>query len=279
MKNEMRDLKIFTWFLILLLPTLSTGCEDKAANQVIAPSSERLAASAPSNTGLNDLGRGPAPVLLGSAGDFVILARTSISTVGNSKITGNIGLSPAAADSITGFVLSSPPTSFATSAQVDGEIFAADYFFTTPADLTMFVDEMLTAYEDASARVPQFTEVGAGIIGGMTLSPGIYKWTTAVLIPSDITLKGGPNDVWVFQIGQGLTQSSAASIKLNGGARAKNIFWQVAGAVEIGAEAHTEGVILTKSSITMGKGASANSRLLAQTRVNLNANVVTEPSL
>ena len=145
--------------------------------------------------------------------------------------------------------------------------------------LTASVGDMQLAYDDASGRPsPDFTELGAGEIGGLTLAPGLYKWSTGVLITTDVTLSGGPNDVWIFQVAGTLTQANAARITLAGGALAKNIFWQVAGGVTIGTTAHFEGVVLAKTLIAVNTGASVNGRLLAQTAVTLQMNAVTQPA-
>ena len=137
---------------------------------------------------------------------------------------------------------------------------------------------MQTAYTDAAGRtLPNFIDLGAGQIGGLTLVPGLYKWNTGVLISTDVKLSGGKNDVWIFQIAGTLTQSNAAKMILKGGARSKNIFWQASGGVVIGTTAHSEGVILAKTKIAMKTGASANSRLFAQTAVTLQQNAVTQP--
>jgi hypothetical protein len=125
--------------------------------------------------------------------------------------------------------------------------------------------------------LPNYINLGAGLIGGLTLGPGLYKWTTRVLITTDVTLAGGPDDVWIFQISGNLTQADAARVILKGGARPKNIFWQTAGAVAIGTTAHFEGVLLAKTLIALKTGASANGRLLAQTAVTLQQNAVTRP--
>ena len=229
-------------------------------------------------TGVGGLGKGPAPVDLGMAGDFAILAKSAVSSIPTSAITGNVGLSPSAASFITGFslVLDASGT-FATSTQVTGQVFAADYTDPTPSNLTTAVLNMETAYTDAAGRAPDYTELGAGNIGGLTLPPATYKWGTGVLIPTDVTLSGGPNDVWIFQIAQGLTISSAVRINLAGGARPENIFWQIFGAVEFGTTSHFEGICLSQTSIVVNTGASANGRLLAQTAVTLDSNAVTQP--
>ncbi|MFA6014209.1 MAG: ice-binding family protein [Gallionellaceae bacterium] len=230
-------------------------------------------------TGLNGAGHGPSPVVLGTSGNYVILAKTAIATTGATAVTGDIGISPAAASFITGFSLIADSSNvFSTSSLVTGHLFAADYAVPTPSNMTTAVNNMLTAYTDAAGRAADYIEVGAGIIGGMTLPPATYKWGTAVLIPSDVTLNGGANDVWIFQVAQGITQANGAKIILSGGALPKNIFWQVAGAVDVGTTAHMEGVILSQTSITLKTGATANSRLLAQTAVSLDGNALTQPA-
>ena len=207
------------------------------------------------------------------------LAESGISTVPASAITGNLGVSPAAATYITGFSLILDSTTvFSTSSQVTGKAHAADYASPTPGALTSAVADMQLAFTDAAGRAPGVTELGAGNIGGMNLAPGVYKWGTGLLIPADITLTGTATAVWIFQIAQNLTISNGTKILLAGGALPKNIFWQVSGLVDIGTTAHCEGVILTQTAITLRTGASINGRLLAQTAVNLDSNFVVEPS-
>jgi methionine-rich copper-binding protein CopC len=218
-----------------------------------------------------------AVVNLGAAGNYVILAKTKISTVPTSAITGNVGLSPAATSYITGFALTNA-TGYATSPQVIGKIYAANMAPPTPINLTTAVENMITAYNDAAGRsTPDYTELGTGNLGGKTLTPGLYKWTSNVTIPSAVTISGGADDVWIFQISGNLLMSSAVSITLSGGAQAKNIFWQVAGQATFGANSHFEGIILSMTGITLQTGASMNGRALAQTAVVLDANIVKQP--
>jgi hypothetical protein len=218
-----------------------------------------------------------AVVNLGESGNYVIVAKTAINNSSTSAITGNLGLSPAATSYITGLSLTNA-TGYATSAQVTGNIYAADMAAPTPINLTTAVNNMLTAYNDAAGRPsPDFSELGTGNIGGLTLVPGLYKWTSTVTIPSNVTIAGGANDVWIFQISKNLTMSSATSITLSGGAQAKNIFWQIAGEATLGTTSHFEGTILSMTGITFQTGASLNGRALAQTAVILDANAVTTP--
>ena len=219
------------------------------------------------------------PVNLRTAGNFVILAKSGISTVPTSAITGNLGVSPIDSTAITGFSLIADSSNvFSTSSQVTGKVYAADYAVPSPSDMTTAVSDMELAFTDAAGRAPDFTELGAGDIGGMTLAPGVYKWGTGVLIPTNVTLNGSATDIWIFEIAQDLTMSSAANVFLAGGALPKNIFWQVSGAVNIGTTAHLEGIVLSQTAISMATGATINGRLLAQSAVTLDGNTVVEPA-
>jgi hypothetical protein len=222
-------------------------------------------------------GVGPAPVNYGTAATYVILAKTAVSTVPDSAITGDIGLSPAAETYFTGFS-QTDATGYATSDQVVGFMYAADMTSPTSLKLTTAVEDMLTAYDDAAGRLtPDELNLGAGAIGGLTLDPGLYKWNTTVTIGSNVTISGGANDTWIFQISGDLALGNAFNVILSDGAQAKNIVWQVTGEVTMGTGSHFEGIVLTKSEVTMNTGATMNGRLLAQTQVALDQATVTEP--
>lgn len=272
----MINLKHTLFVLPLALAIFATSCsKNDSANNTVTPPTLTVPAGA--GTGFGGLGVGPSPVNLGMAGNFAILAQSAISTVPTSSITGNLGVSPAAASFITGFSLSAPPTTFSTSPQVTGQIFASDYNPPTPANMTTSIANMGTAYTDAAGRSPDQTELGAGAIGGMNLPPGTYKWSTGLLISTNLYLSGGPNDVWIFQIAGSFTMASGVRIILLGGALPKNIFWQSFGAVEMGTTSHFEGIMLSQTSIVLRTGATANGRLLAQTAVTLDQNVIVQP--
>jgi len=218
-----------------------------------------------------------AVVNLGAAGNYVLLAKTAITNISTSAITGDLGLSPAATSYVTGFSLTNA-TGYATSAQVTGQIFAADMAAPTGINLTTAVENMITAYNDAAGRpTPDFVELGTGNLGGMTLTPGLYKFTTNVTLPSNVTISGGANDVWIFQISQDLLMSNGVQLNLIGGAQAKNIFWQVAGQATFGTTSHFEGIILSMTGITFQTGASFKGRALAQTAIVLDGNAIVLP--
>ncbi len=223
---------------------------------------------------VSGLGIGPKPVSLGEAGTFAILSKSGITDVFASAIKGDVGTSP-----ITGAALLLECT------EVTGTIYTVNAAGPVPCRLpdatflTTAVGDMEIAYDNALGRIsPNVTELGAGEIGGLTLAPGLYKWGTGVLISKDVTLSGGPHDVWIFQVAGTLNQANATRVNLTGGALAKNIFWQVAGAVTIGTTAHFEGVVLAKTLVAVNTGASVNGRLLAQTAVTLQMNAITQPA-
>src|ERR1700688_4652865 len=220
----------------------------------------------------NPNGKGPAPVDLKSASSLAILTKSGVPDVPASVITGDVWSSPisGAADKLT-------------CAEVTGKSYSVDSAGPLPCRttnatlLTAAVKDMMTAYTDAAGRTrPTATNLGAGAIGGLTIAPGLYKWGTGVSISTDVTLSGGPNDVWIFQIAQTLDQASATKVVLSGGAQAKNVFWQTFGDVTIQANAQFNGVILSQTAINLKTGASVNGQLLAQTQVTLEQNAVTK---
>ena len=232
--------------------------------------------------GRHDAPAAPAPVALGAADSFVALAKSGISTTGATSIGGDMGVSPIDSTAITGFgLIMDSSGEFSTSALVIGKVYAADYAVPTPTKMTTAVSDMETAYTDAAGRtLPDATELYAGDLSGQTLAPGLYKWSTGVLINADVTLAGASDAVWIFQIAGDLTMGSGAKVLVSGGAQARNIFWQVGGGVgvEIGTTAHVEGTILGAKAIHLRTGASLNGRALAQTAVTFDANAVTIPN-
>jgi len=247
--------------------TITTGAKDLAGNSLAANSvlSFTTVASVPSST--------LAAVNLGVAGNFAILSKTGVTDVYKSAITGDVGASPISGGAI-----------HVTCDEVVGTIYTVDVnrlipcAVTNPSMLTTAVSDMEAAYTDAAGRAnPDFTEFGAGNIGGKTLTPGLYKWTSGVIIPTEVTISGGPNDVWIFQVAGNLTMSAAMKIILIGGAQAKNIFWVTAGSVTIGTTSHFEGNILGQTSINLLTGSSINGRILAQTAVALQMSTVIKP--
>lgn len=237
-------------------------------------------------------GAGPARVNLATAGNFVILAKEQIAANDPLMITGDIGVSPGlSTNGVNGFLETMDSSgTFSVSDRVTGKIYAADYAAPTPTTLTTAMVDMDAAYTDASVRAsPAPVDLGTGDIGGKTLAPGLYKASGPLVISSDVTLAGGPNDVWIFQVGGDLNQAGttplapAARVVLTGGAQAKNVFWQVTGDgledtdVYLGENAHFEGTILARTQVSLGNKATVKGRVLSQTLVTLDQGTITKP--
>lgn len=262
----------------LLLSVAVAGCGSSGSGSGGGngfPSSR--AGNAPGQgTGVGGAGRGPAPVIMGSAANFRILAQSAVSDVPTSAITGEVGLSPAAGTFVTGLTCPEVTGSSATPIHVataGGANIAACSFIDSSA-LTTAVNDAGTAYTDANSRAPDYTELGAGNISGLNLAPATYKWSSSVLIASNLTLTGGPNDVWIFQIAQGLTVSPGVQIILAGGALPQNIYWATFAAASLNTTSKFKGTILSQTSIGMQTGATINGRLFAGTAVSLDQNAV-----
>jgi hypothetical protein len=220
------------------------------------------------------------PVDLGSACNYTILAKTGISTVPISDITGNIAVSPIAATAMTGFTLTLDSSGeFSTSSQVTGKAFGASYAAPTPGYLTQAVGDMQAAYADATARSntdASKKNIGGGTIGGQTFFPGVYTFSAGVTIASDITFEGGPDDVFIIQIETSLYQTANTHVFLAGCAQAKNIFWRVKTSTYIGADASMQGIILGAGKVDMITGSSLVGSLLTQTRADLGKATITQ---
>ncbi|MEO5714936.1 MAG: ice-binding family protein [Luteolibacter sp.] len=206
------------------------------------------------------------PVDLGAAAPFTILAGAAITTTGGGIIHGDVGASP-----ITGNAIK------LTAEQVDGTIYTVDA--TGPAGSTIDAGYLTTAkgaltaaYNDAAGRTPipsgPFLNPGLpgnpGNMGGMTLVPGIYKFTsTAYITAGDLTLAGGPDDVWIFQIASDLQVGTNTKVILTGGALPRNIFWQVGTSAVIETFAVFKGIILADQSIVMKTSSTMEGKALA----------------
>ena len=264
--------------------TVDTGAEDLAGNLLIVPAVGGLPKPNPwTFTTVAALPAGPAAVDLGTAGDFTILTKTGISTTGVTTITGDLGVSPITSTAITGFTLTMDASNtFATSPLVTGKVYAADYAAPTPAKVTAAINDLRTAYLDAAGRAtPDATELYAGNLSGQTFAPGLYKWSTGISVDnaSTVTVTGGADDVWIFQIAGDITMNTGASVTLGGAAQAKNIFWQVGGPTGVTLESFVDfkGILLATKAIVFKNGATLSGRALAETNVTLIGNTITQP--
>ena len=209
------------------------------------------------------------PVNLGGAAGFGVLAGSTVTSTGGTIVHGDLGVSPGTA--ITGFftVDGGPGT-------VNGTIYNA-----TPGPAALAQAALTLAYDDAASRSLNPVAV-AGNLGGMTLTPGLYKSTSSLEISSgNLTLdaQGNPNAVFIFQMASTLTTSSGLQVLLAGGADAANIFWQVGSSATLGTTSVVEGNILALTSISLATGARLDGRALARNgAVTLDSNSINIPT-
>jgi hypothetical protein len=274
--------KPLMWSTTILLATILAGCGGGGGSS-----------SAQGPAPIGSICTGTGCVDLGTAANYVILAEAGVTytptaTVSSTpKIIGNIGISPAAASLITGFALNLPAGgAYSTSTLVNGAVYAPGYAPPTPSNLTTAVGDKLAAYNAAAAMAPSGGGAGVagacsgigsgGALGGLTLTPGVYDCTVALsLAAGTVTLSGA--GIYVIKTTGALTQAAGTSVNLTNGALPENVFWQVAGAVQIGASAHMEGVILSASNIALVTSATVKGRLFSHTTVAMDSNTVTQP--
>jgi len=264
--------KPLTW-LALLLAAFVAGCGD-----------DDDGGGGPSAAGAVCTGAAADCVDLATAGSFVILSRSGITNTGThgTAITGNIGASPITAAAMDGVFCSGPD-------EITGTIIGVDAAYTGSGDVTCFagtpadkttvdnaVADAVLAFGLADAKTSTTTNLGAGDITGLTIIPGVYDWTTGVVLNGNVTLSGTASDVWVFQIAGGLTVGNGSIVTLVG-ALPQNVFWRTAGVAALGTTADFKGIVLSDSSITLATGATVVGRLYAGTAVTLDANTVTRP--
>ena len=204
------------------------------------------------------------PIALGVAGNFEVLAGSTVTNTGGTVITGgNLGLSPGT--SVTGF----PPGTL-----------------TVPA--SMHITDQMAAQAELDLTVAYNN--AAGLAGGAalpadltgrTLTPGLYTNASTVTLSSgNVTLdaQGNANAVFIFQVGSTLTTMSNTQVVLAGGAQAKNIFWQVGSSATLGTNSVFKGTIMALQSITLQTGANMQGRALARNAaVTLDTAIVTAP--
>ncbi|MBE0494028.1 MAG: DUF3494 domain-containing protein [Thiomicrospira sp.] len=254
--------------------TLTTGIKDVAGNALATAKVWSFTTGAA-------LAVGPDPINLRTAENFAIVTATGITSAdGTASITGNIG-----ASGITGASITVACTELVGGSEVftdDANYAGATCTSTDKTAAGIALSDVLAAYTNASdpatpAGVGAFLNIGAGTVATQTLAPGVYTWGGNVTLTGDITLDGGVNDVWVFQIDGTLNTSSA--IILAGEAQAKNVFWRASEVVTLGTGAQFKGIVLAKTRVDLITSATIEGRLLAQTAVGLgSATVVAQPA-
>jgi hypothetical protein len=206
---------------------------------------------------------GQAQVVLASAGNFVVLAGSTVTSTGPTSVIGDLGVSPGTA--ITGF----PPGT------IVGNLHAGD------STSAQGVADLTTAYNDAASRTRCAVTV-AGNLGGLTLTPGLYTSTSSLAISAgDLTLdaQGDPNAVFIFQTASTLTTTPGRQVILSGAAKSTNVFWQIGTSATLGTTSVFQGIIMANQAITLDTGATLNGRALARiAAVALDSNIIVKPT-
>jgi hypothetical protein len=211
-----------------------------------------------------------APVSLGAAEGFAVLAGSEITSIPTSSIKGDVGLSPSARSKIAGL----------TPVEVNGTIYAADDGGAVSAMLTEAKGDLTIAYNDAAGRSLAPVDIANADLGGRTLQPGLYKSSGTVNITGNLTLdaQGDPNAVFIFQVASSLTTAAGSQVILSGNANADNVFWQVGTSAALATTTAFKGTILADQSISLSTGATLQGRAMARIgAVTLDANAITIP--
>jgi len=236
--------------------TITTGAADTFGNKLAANFTwSFMTATAACNS--------PVPLL--TAGNFKILAGSTVTSTGPTTITGgDLGLSPGT--SVTGF----PP----------GTLTAPAVMHVTDPTAAQAQVDLTAAYNFAAGIVLPAPAVLPGDLTGLTLTAGTYKTSssTGIVGPGSVTLTGNASSVFVFQIGSTLTTGTGTSVVLSGGVLASNVFWQVGTSATLGVNSSFAGTIMALQSITLDTGASLQGRALARNgAVTMDSNVITDP--
>ena len=202
-----------------------------------------------------------AQISLGTAQNFGALAGSTVTNTGATTINGNVGVSPGSA--VTGF----PP-----GTGVGGAIHSND------AVAMQAQNDLTTAYNNI-ASTPCTVDLTGQNLGGLTLTPGVYCFSTSAQLTGALTLNalGNANALFLFKVGSTLTSSSGSSVTVinSGGSSCNKVFWQAGSSVTLGTGTSFVGDILALSSITLTTGSSTNGRTLARNgAVTLDTNSV-----
>jgi hypothetical protein len=205
-----------------------------------------------------------ADVGLGTADGFAILAGQSVTNTGPTTITGDIGIHPGAADA---------NLSGDASITLNGTLYDRD----AEGVALAAKEALVTAYDDAAGRA--VTQTIAPQLDGADLIPGVYQSTDAgafeLAVDGVLTLRGGPDDVWIFKSTSTLLFSSGGQVVLAGGADPCNVFWQVGSSATLGTDTEIVGTIMALTSIGLQTGAELTGRALARNgSVSLDSNVI-----
>ena len=190
-----------------------------------------------------------AQITLGTASSFGALAGSAVTNTGATVIKGNLGVSPGSA--VSGF----PP----------GAVLFPGTLHITDAVAAQAQLDLTTAY-DAVAATPTEVDLTGSDLGGLTLTPGVYGFTSTAQLTGTLTLdaQGDPAAQFLFKVGSSLTTASGSSVVLINGGSPCGIYWQVGTSATLGTTTQLLGNILALSSITLDTGSGLTGRTLAR---------------
>ncbi|HEV7231634.1 MAG TPA: ice-binding family protein [Bacteroidia bacterium] len=240
----MKTKQVFTGIAIITIAFFGACKKDNVASPSSSSSSGTNPIVIPIQTNPQ------ATITMSGSSSLAILAGSAITSTGATVITGDMGLSPGT--SVGGF----PPGILNGTKHINDNI-------SNQAKL-----DLTAAYNDAAGRTSTNIVTLSGNIGGLTLTPGLYKSTSSLAVSSgDLTFdaKGNANAVFIIQIASTLTTTSGRKVILSGNAQAKNIFWQVGSSATFGTTSVFKGTIMAMQSITFDTGATLDGKALART--------------
>lgn len=227
---------------------------------------------------INFIGLPGSLINFGLSSPYRVVARSGISATTGTSVSGDIAISTASSNFITGFGLV-PDNSglYSTSSLVSGNIYAPDYGVESAASLALVNNAMGAAYTDAQGRAATFNEEGAGSIGGLILNAGVHRWSTDVSANTDMILNGSPTDSVILQVGGTFNLAATRNVVLTGGLLPQNVYLVSAGVVTLGANSIFRGNILAATDIIVQNAATVHGRLYAQNNISLIAANIAVP--
>lgn len=206
-----------------------------------------------------------------SAANFTVMAASAITNTGSTTITGNLAISPNKASSVTGF-----PPGVVTGAKDEDNAVAIKA-----------QTDLITTYNDAAHATP-FKNMSGVNLGGKTLTPGVYHFSSSAQLTGTLTLNGEnrTGSLFIFQIGSTLTTASASRVALIGRANSCNVFWQVTSSATLGTGTSFQGNLIALTSITLttratigvGGGLNGGRALARNGALTLDSNVIRPPT-
>ena len=284
-------IKPSVWLAALLLTGLVAGCGGQ--DPILGTSVIKSGVATPGNPGGS----------LGVLAPFGIAAYGGVTDTGISKINGDVVLHPTYQCNAVPILFTDGPgfgncggnAANIPTHNAGDKVITSIYPDTTTAPNVMA--SLLAKWNSISpAGTPGAKVLGCGTIGtgggggsgtgcalNATLPPGVYisASSTTIGVTGDLTLNGGPTDVWIFQVPSALTSAGSSRILLTGGAKASNVWWFVGSSATLGTGSTFNGNILASASITMLNLATSCGRLLAGAEGSgafvLDTNIVSVP--